>query len=334
MALTTVTLHDPQTSAEAEIVVELGFNCDRFVTHVNGQQVDVIWSVRGFTDGGHRAAGSGIPLLFPFPGRIQGAQFEWQGTCYSLPEGDGRGNAIHGFVHERPWRVLSRSDQHVTGRFQASVDDADLLTNWPSDFGITATYRLSGHCLALHLEIDNPGDRPLPCGLGAHPYFRLPLTGAGEAERCRVVLPVSRRWALQEMIATGEQFELPDAERMQRGFELDGAQFDHVFTGLVPRDGRYVARIEDPASRLATQVEFAAPFRECVVYTPDHREAICIEPYTCVPDAARLQAAGVDAGLRVLKPGERLAAEIRILVTIQRTKANRDIQQELTETAE
>jgi aldose 1-epimerase len=318
MALTSVTLHDSQTGAEVEVVVELGFNCHRFVTFFNAQRVDVVWSVTGFADGGHRAAGSGIPLLFPFPGRIQGAQFEWQGTCYSLPEGDGRGNAIHGFVHERPWRVLSQSDQHVTGRFQASVDDPNLLASWPGDFGITATYRLSGHCLGLELEIDNPGDRPLPCGLGAHPYFRLPLTEAGAAERGRVVLPVSQRWALRDMIATGERIDVPDAQRMQRGFELDGAQFDHVFTGLVPRDGRYVARIEDPASQLATQVEFAAPFRECVVYTPGHREAICIEPYTCVPDAARLEAAGVDAGLRVLDPGERLVAEVKIMVSAAR----------------
>jgi len=33
-------------------------------------------------------------------------------------------------------------------------------------------------------------------------------------------------------------------------------------------------------------------------------EAICLEPYTCTTDAINLQQQGLDAGLRVLEPGE------------------------------
>jgi len=47
-----------------------------------------------------------------------------------------------------------------------------------------------------------------------------------------------------------------------------------------------------------------------VVYNPPHREAFCIEPYTCVPDPFALEA----RGLRVLAPGEQFQARIDIEV--------------------
>jgi aldose 1-epimerase len=45
-------------------------------------------------------------------------------------------------------------------------------------------------------------------------------------------------------------------------------------------------------------------FRELVVFTPPHRQAIALEPYTCATDAINLQTQGIDAGLLVLRPGE------------------------------
>ena len=61
-------------------------------------------------------------------------------------------------------------------------------------------------------------------------------------------------------------------------------------------------------------MSFDRAFRECVVYTPPHREAICIEPYTCVPDSLQLERQGVNAGLRVLAPGESFQTRIDIRI--------------------
>ena len=51
-----------------------------------------------------------------------------------------------------------------------------------------------------------------------------------------------------------------------------------------------------------------------VVFTPPHRQAFCVEPYTCVTDAINLQQQGIDAGLIVLQPGQRWqsALELRL----------------------
>ncbi len=309
-----VTLLDPATESRARILIGRGFNCDHFSTRLRGQTIDAIWAAPGFAAGTEHASGSGIPILFPFPGRIQGTEFRWQGRAYPLSEGDGRGNAIHGFVHERPWRVTSQSERHVTGEFQASIDDPALLDHWPADFRLVATYRLEGHQLLSQFTAHNPGDQPLPCGLGTHPYFRTPLGTRGSAAECRLELPVSGQWELHEMNATGRRFELEDAASYQQGFALGPLRFDNVFTGLVATDGWCRARVVDPPNQCALEIAFQDVFRECVVYTPGHRESVCIEPYSCVPDAARLQAMGVDAGLWVLAPGAERRAEVNLTV--------------------
>jgi aldose 1-epimerase len=59
---------------------------------------------------------------------------------------------------------------------------------------------------------------------------------------------------------------------------------------------------------------FDDPFRECVGYTPPHREAICIEPLTCVPSCFDLTARGIDAGLRIIPPGGSFTAPVEIEV--------------------
>ena len=65
-------------------------------------------------------------------------------------------------------------------------------------------------------------------------------------------------------------------------------------------DGLVRTRLTDPASGRALTQTFEPAFTQCVVYTPGHRQAICIEPYTCVPDAIRLAAEGHETGLQIL----------------------------------
>ena len=54
----------------------------------------------------------------------------------------------------------------------------------------------------------------------------------------------------------------------------------------------------------------AADFRELVLYTPPHRQAICLEPYTCTTDAVNLGNRQIDAGWRALAPGETWSAAV------------------------
>jgi aldose 1-epimerase len=314
MSVERVSISDKHSGATADILVGYGFNCYRFTPLVDGQPVEVIWSEAGFEAGDKPSTRSGIPILCPYPGRIQGARMVWKNNEYRLPESDGLGNAIHGFAHNLPWRIMERSPRRVVGQFRAAADLPNNKELWPADFQVTATYELEGAVLSGMFVVENLGDKALPCGLGVHPYFRLPLGPAGSADDCIVKVPVRERWELVDMIPTGKKEPLPDAEQFENGLRFGDTNFDDVFAGHTFEDKRCVSRIHDPANGRTLQVTFTEVFRECVIYNPPHREAICIEPYTCVPDMIRLQAQEVDAGLRILPAGEAFRGEIRISV--------------------
>jgi len=62
-----------------------------------------------------------------------------------------------------------------------------------------------------------------------------------------------------------------------------------------------VAMLQNPPAERVLTMWVSEGFREMVLFTPPHREAICLEPYTCVTDAINLPS---NSGLRVLPPGE------------------------------
>jgi aldose 1-epimerase len=321
MSTEIVVLRDSGSGSQAKILASFGFNCYQFTALVDHEPVDVIWSEPGFELGDKRASGSGIPLLFPFAGRLRGKSFVWHGREYPAEGDDGRGNAIHGYVLGRPWRVTEQTDQEVTAEFHASIDEPKLLEAWPADFCITATYSLRGTRLESDFLIENPDSHPLPFGFGIHPYFRVPLGGA-DSGPCRVRLPFQERWDMTDMLPTGQRVPVEDPAAFRAGLPFAEMQFDDVFTGLEFQDGECVCRIIDPDSARQLTLRFNDLFHECVVYNPPHREAVCVEPYTCVPNAAELQSNGVATNLRVLQPGESARARVVMEVsTAQQMRA-------------
>jgi aldose 1-epimerase len=163
------------------------------------------------------------------------------------------------------------------------------------------------------LTVENTGDRRLPFGLGTHPYFRLPLGSAGTADACVVSVPATTYWELGGMLPTGHKLPLPQERELVEGRLFSEMKFDDVLSDLEPTSGRHTATIADPGSERRLVLEFDQAFPECVVYTPPHRQAVCIEPYTTVPDAFSLAARGIPAGLLTLEPGQsfRVGMEIR-----------------------
>ena len=300
--LETIAISDPRSGATAKVLPGVGFNCYSFVAAPAGEPIETLWAAPEFASGGGRPNRSGIPILFPFAGRIRGTSFEYGGRRYPLEVGDDFGNAIHGFVLSRPWRVTDRGESHVRGEFQASIDEPGLLERWPADFRIAVTYRVAGHELTCEIVVTAAGEQPLPYWLGLHPYFRLPLGGAS-AEDCKIRAQVTSAWELEQLLPTGRVVPAAIAGRLANGLPLRGEKLDDVFTGLAAAEEVSQASIEDPASGRRLTISFDAAFKNLVIFNPPHREAICIEPYTAVPNALELEQKGVAAGLTVLQPG-------------------------------
>lgn len=316
MAAQIVEIADKASGSTARVLVSQGFNCFSWQPVLEDGQREMLWAAPGYEGGGERPSASGIPLLFPFGGRIGGALYEFGGRQYNLEPGDGLGNAIHGFVLNRPWRVVEHEAARVVGEFQASVDDPKILERWPTDFRIRVSYEVRGKKLLSEIRYDNPSVRVLPCGFATHAYFHLPLAERGSVPETIVTVPAEAYWELEKMIPTGRVLPAPAHQNLLRGKALKDSQFDTVFTKLRPiKEGLIETRLADPASGRTLTQAFDTAFTQCVVYTPGHREAICMEPYTCVPDAIRLSAEGHETGLQLLEPGESFETTIRIEVS-------------------
>jgi aldose 1-epimerase len=310
-----ITLTDGQTGATARVLPDLGFNCFEFRAVVNGQIVDVLDSVPGFENGGERPSRSGIPILFPFPNRIRGGRYSWKGKDYELPQNDNKGNAIHGFCFDRPWRVIERGENHVTGQFQLSVDAPDRLAFWPADFLIEVDYELFHNRLRANFRIQNPGQTSLPWGLGTHAYFKLPLSPDSRVDDCTVEAPVSKYWELVNSLPTGRILPVDEDRDLRDGAYLNLIKLDDVLTGVDCDGPQFDCIVLDEAAGLQVTQICPPIFREIVAFTPPNRNAVCLEPYTCVTDAINLEQQGIDAGLRVLGPGSEFHTWIDLVVS-------------------
>lgn len=302
-----ITLQDKQSGSSASLSLKYGFNCYEFKAVIAGRTVDVIDSAPDFPETGQRASGNGIPILFPFPNRIREGKFQWNGKAYHIPESAvsyNNGNVIHGFCLDRPWRLIDSGDQYAVGQFQLSLDAPDCQDYWPADFIIEIRYSLNGANLRADIQIKNPDSQPLPWGFGTHPYFKLPFGTDSQAGYCLVTLDAAEQWELDACMPTGQRVPVPADKDLREGVEFSKLSLDDVYTGLSSDSPILDCDLVDEQAGIQLTQRYNSDFREVVMFTPPGREAICLEPYTCVTDAINLQQQDIDAGLQILPPGE------------------------------
>ncbi len=307
MTAEVIRIEDATTRASAEILLSQGFNCFSWKVPAKEEATgfrEMLWAHENYASGEERASGSGIPLLFPFPGRIEKGFFTFEGEALQLADTSANGNAIHGYALDNPWRVFDQQADRVTAHFQPSVDAPSVLGQWTGDYLLKATYRIEGNQLHFDFEAYNLGAESLPFGFGTHAYFRLPISGQGASEQTLVTAPIDGEWLSNEMIPTGECAKLATDHPLVAGSALSGANYDTPFRIPPGESELLTTTLKDPTTGRRLVQTFDRSMTCCVVYLPPHREAICLEPYTCVPNPFGMNEKGVDSGLRVLPPGE------------------------------
>jgi aldose 1-epimerase len=315
---TVYVLEDAAGHARAEIWPANGFNCFRWQVMHAGRAYDLLYADPQLFQGA-KPTRSGIPILFPFPNRIRAGRYTWAGKEYHLPLNDSSGqNAIHGFACRRPWRVVEQgadgSGAWLGGEFRGSLDAPDERALWPADYLLRISYRLAPQSLRITAEVHNPDRVALPVGLGYHPYFRLPAFQGGKAEDWLVQATPGQVWVLRDSLPTGELVPVDAPRDLRRPRRFGDLTLDDVFrgdtttgaSGLIHQGSVFGSE----SGREVLRVESSPAFRDLVVFTPPHRQAVCLEPYTCTTDAINLQQQGIDAGLLVLQPGEGWRGEV------------------------
>jgi aldose 1-epimerase len=294
--------HDAQT--RVWVCPALGYNAYRFSATLDGTEVAVLDPPPTLADLRAHPAWFGVPILFPFPGRVRQGRFVFRGRTYQMAT-QASGHASHGLVLDRPWQVAvhdaaSGEEAALVGQFD-SEGVAELGQCYPSAFRLEVTYSLAGRALTVEARAENTGRDPLPLGYGLHPYLRAPLSPESSRDECAIRVPVRRSWELEDDMPTGRI--LPLTEDFAGGITLTARTFDNAYTDLITGGAGCRCQMLDKAACLSAVVEADRQFREWVVYTPP-RPAISFEPLTCVPNALNLTSEGIDAGLIVLEPGE------------------------------
>ncbi len=240
--------------------------------------------------------------LVPYSNRIGQARLRFGTEEFALrPNFPPERHALHGVGWRRPWSVAQRSAS--TARLElAHEPDAD----WPFAFEASQSIALDGDGLSLALELRNAAGRPMPAGLGWHPYF--PLAAGTTLESAWEGL-----WETGEDRLPREWVPTPSAMEFRRPRRVDDWIVDRCFTGWKGR-----AQLDYGAHRV--ELSAPAPLDCLVCYAPgDGRSFIALEPVSHVIDAFALAAAGQSGtGMRVLAPGETMAATMRIGVAMER----------------
>jgi aldose 1-epimerase len=128
-------------------------------------------------------------------------------------------------------------------------------------------------------------------------------------------VPAAKRWELSDSLPTGKLLDVDGSLDLRQPRDLNGLRLDDIYTeALADSSGRVQCFLNDDVNRVQTVVEFSGKeFPHIVVYTPPvPRAAICIEPNTCPTDAFNLHDQGFEAGVVVLKPGDRVSFGVRI----------------------
>ena len=312
-----VELRDETRGDVARVLPSVGNNCISYVVRVGEEQVDLIFSPPDPETLLGRPSGYGVPILFPWPNRIDGGKFSFQGQSHQLKTPAPGEHASHGFVLVRPWEVIEQGATDSEGawvrsRFR-SGDFPEIDEQFPFPFVADATYRLKSGALILEFEGRNGGDGDMPAGLGVHPYFPLPLGGArGD---CTVQMPSETYWPLRgDPIPTGEIRSVAGTEfDVRKPTSLADRYYDHVWSGVAHVDGWSRCEYTDSHLGVTLAMESDSVFRELVLYAPEQRPVVCFEPYTCATNAFNMQNEGIDAGLIRLGPGEALSGSMRIV---------------------
>lgn len=302
-------LSDVSSGASAEVLPSYGFNLFDLRLPIGGVSTPVVSAAGDFAEHPSHPARSGIPILFPYPNRVRDGRFRFRDRDFDLPITNGP-NAIHGFALEASWDVIEHQagpeGAFVTGRFQISRHAPERQASWPADAVLEVRYGLLGRRLTMDLTVTNPSVTELPYGFGIHPYFFLPFAPDGDPSQTQVILPASTYWVLQDFLPTGEVRPVDARLDFREGQPRRGLDLDDVLSGLAYDEGEWgVCRLIDLARSAELRIGFDRGFRELVAFTPKGREnVVAVEPYTQTTDAINLEPRGVDAGLRVLSPGQ------------------------------
>lgn len=237
-------------------------------------------------DGGR---GGCFPLV-PWSNRIRDGVLDMGGKELKLPATeDGARHAIHGHGRWVSWKQQDGEESYAHLVYEHKAGDY----RWPFSYRAVQAVSVEGGALFIGLSLTNTDDKPMPAGLGLHPYF-----------------PASRKTDLTFRAKSHwpplQAGKFPQ-EAKAISWNLDRSKGGPLPPGLDEGFGEWErkARVAWGGGEPMVQMEASPGLNHLIVYTPTDRDYFCAEPVSHVIDGHNLQRRGVlGTGARELQPGE------------------------------
>jgi len=248
--------------------------------------------------------------LVPYSNRIRDARLRFGDRDYALGRNFGdHPHAIHGVGWQRAWTVDHAEASRALMRLEHDGAGANAIA-WPWPFRATQAFDLAASgsraALTLSLAIVNTGPAAFPFGLGWHPFFPRDAATTLRFDARDVALNDATQLPVRRVAATGA-WSFASARNPGR------ATLDNVFAGW---RGQAALAAEDGT---ATTLAADSACDRLVVYAPEGRDFIAVEPVTHDTDALNRAADGEPGtGMRALGPGQAFSCTMRIAVATPR----------------
>ena len=237
--------------------------------------------------------------LIPFSNRVGHAELIVGEQHYRLRANDQPElHALHGFGWQRAWHVTSHTGDAVELSLTHTPD-----VDWPFACDALQGMRLIDNTLTLRLRVRNTDKRPMPAGIGFHPYFPINRDTTLQTRW-------KGMWQMGADSLPAELVAVPPEADFSQSRPIDLWKVDNCFTGWNRR-----AVLDYPTHRV--QLDASSGCRQIVCFSPgDGRRFIALEPVTNINNAFALAAKGVaDTGMQMLAAGKTLAVSLSIAVS-------------------
>ncbi|HEY9280513.1 MAG TPA: aldose 1-epimerase [Eoetvoesiella sp.] len=233
--------------------------------------------------------------LIPWSGRLRDGTFMFNGQRITVPSAKPDSpHTIHGLTRYHPWQVVESSAHRACLRYEHSAGD------WPFSFVAEQEFVLTERSLALTMRLHNTSNRPMPFGLGHHPYFP-------RNEHTTLTTSVGQAWFSDEAVMPLYIADHPVARHLPQGVRIDDYVLDNTFLNW-----SHQATINWPDQARALTLSAATPLDFLVLYSPADVDWFCVEPVSNTTDCFNLitEYARNEVGGGILEADEKTQAHM------------------------
>ena len=237
----------------------------------------------------------GMPILFPV-NRIEGGRFTFEGREYVFPINEEKtGCHLHGDLHQTPFTLKSKSSSSLVCLYKATKLNPYL--NFQHEFEVEIEYKIVAHGVKIKTTFKNNSKLNMPIFLGYHTTFNahensfVKVDASFEFERNNIYLPTGKTLAFDDVtnnLINGE-FK-PLSTSLSKHYKCK----KHGKIAIFNKSSNYTMQYIN-----SKNLSFRLIYGEC-------KDFICLEPQTCLANAANSPFSRNDSGFTYIKPNKKM----------------------------